>query len=299
MSVRGVAKQAAGLCPAPHQGPSPWTSNIRLPLALLALLLPAACAPTPQRPAQPPPLAHLPPFAQAPFQLFSRSAAVAITLGEWRLWGQRVDDSDPRTPPPPDPYADKPERDAGLWQRVGLYWFLGQNAGRKEDAWTGRHDATGQVFPREDDGEYAWSAAFISYVMRIAGAGIRFPAAPDHAAYINAGRQMSLGQTSGLVVSAEAATAYAPQPGDLICTGRAGSAGISFAALPAPRFPSHCAIVVDATPGQISVIGGNVSDSVALTHVPTTADGRLADADGVVDQRYPWFVVVRILYDTP
>jgi hypothetical protein len=263
-------------------------------LTLLALL--AACT-TPPRPAQP--LAHLPPFARVPYQLFSRADAVAIAQGEWRLWGQRVDDTDPRIPVPPDPNRDKPERDPGLWQRVGLYWFLGQNAGRQEDAWTGKHDATGQVFPPQDDGDYAWSAAFISYVMRIAGAGTRFPAAPDHAAYINAARRMSLGQTSGLVVSAEAPDAYAPQPGDLICTGRAGAAGISFAALPAPRFPSHCAIVVEATPGQISVIGGNVDDAVALTHVPTTPDGKLADSNGVVDQRYPWFVVIRVIYDTP
>lgn len=278
------------------KGPALGGVRGRAPLlALLALLLPAACT-TPQRPD---PLAHLPPFARVPYQLFSRSNAVAIALGEWRLWGGRVDDSDPRIPVPPDPTRDKPERDAGLWQRVGLYWYLGQDAGRPEDGWTGRHDASGQVFPRQDDGQYAWSAAFISYVMRIAGAGTRFPSAPDHAAYINAARRMSLGQTSGLVVSAEAPDAYAPQPGDLVCTGRAGAAGISFAALPAPRFPSHCAIVVAATPGQISVIGGNAEDSVALTHVPTTPDGRLADANGVVDQRYPWFVVIRILYDAP
>jgi hypothetical protein len=270
---------------------------VRPALALLALLLPAACAPTPQRPADR--LAHLPPFARVPYEPFSRSAAVAIAEGEWRLWGGRVDDSDPRIARPADPERDKPERDAGLWQRVGLYWFLGQDAGRPEDAWTGRHDAQGQVFPRQDDGQYAWSAAFISYVMRIAGAGGRFPAAPDHAAYINAARRMSLGQTSGLAVWAEAPGAYAPQQGDLICAGRAGAAGIGFAALPAPRFPSHCAIVVAAQPGQISVIGGNVDDAVVLTHVPVAADGRLADANGVIDQRYPWFVVIRVLYDAP
>ena len=266
----------------------------RKAFVLLALLLPAACAaPTPAVN----PLAHLPPFARVPYQLFSRGDAVAIALREWRLWGQKVDDTDPHIPQPPP--VDKPERDPGLWQRVGEYWYLGQDAARPETAWTGKHDQTGTVFPRQDDGEYAWSAAFISYVMRIAGAGTRFPAAPDHAAYINAARRMSLGETSGLVVSAEAPDAYAPQLGDLICTGRAGAAGITFAQLPAPRFPSHCAIVVQADPGMLSVIGGNVDDAVTLTHVPTTADGRLADANGVVDPHYPWFVVIRILYDAP
>lgn len=271
-------------------------------LALLALLLPAACTTPRPAPAPPDRLAHLPPFARVPYEPFSRSAAVATALGEWRLWGGRVYDADPRTPVLPsheEGGRDKPERDQGLWQRVGLYWFLGQDAGRTEDGWTGMHDAAGQVFPPRDDAQYAWSAAFISYVMRIAGAGTRFPAAPDHAAYINAARRMSLGEAQGLVVWAESPDAYAPVPGDLICAGRAGAAGIRFADLPAPRFPSHCAIVVEARPGQLSVIGGNVEDAVELTHVPTTAEGRLADASGVIDQRYPWFVAIRVLYDAP
>jgi len=45
-------------------------------------------------------------------------------------------------------------------------------------------------------------------------------------------------------------------------------------------------------------VGGNVGGSVTMKHVPTTAAGTLSDADGrVVDTRYDWFVVVRILYD--
>lgn len=259
-------------------------------VVMLLALLPAACVPPPA------PLSHLPPFARVPYQPFSRTAAVAIAEREWRAWGQPVDDADPRDP---RPTTDKPERDPGPWQRVGEYWYLGQDATRPETAWTGKHDASGQVFPPEDDAGFAWSAAFISYVMRLAGAGTRFPAAPDHAAYINAARRMSLGETSGLAITAEAPDAYAPQPGDLICTGRAGARGISFADLPAPRFPSHCSIVVAASLGQLSVIGGNVDDAVTLTHVPTTATGMLADANGVVDTRYPWFVVIRVLYDQP
>jgi hypothetical protein len=35
-----------------------------------------------------------------------------------------------------------------------------------------------------------------------------------------------------------------------------------------------------------------------MKHVPVTTDGRLADADGqVLDRRYPWLVVIRILYN--
>jgi hypothetical protein len=35
-----------------------------------------------------------------------------------------------------------------------------------------------------------------------------------------------------------------------------------------------------------------------MKHVPATADGRLAPSEkGVLDTRYPWFVVLHVLYD--
>jgi hypothetical protein len=241
---------------------------------------------------------HVPEFARKPYAPFNRADAVAIALREWRLFGQPVDDDPPDTRPRPRP-EDKPERIAGLWQRVGEYWWIGQDADRPEGAWTGMHDENGVVFPADQDGYYAWSAAFISYVMRIAGAGSRFPYSPAHHTYINIARQMSLGQTAGWAVVAERPDAYAPQPGDLICAGRGRQAErLRFEDLPTRKgFTAHCAIVV-ATGEALSVIGGNVDDAVSLTHVPTTADGRLAaPGDIVVDTRYPWLVVLRVLYD--
>ena len=84
----------------------------------------------------------------------------------------------PARRPPPAP-EQKPEREPGLWQRVGEYWWLGMNASSPEAAWTGKHDAQGEVFPASVDGDYAWSAAFVSYVMRIAGAARGFPYAAE------------------------------------------------------------------------------------------------------------------------
>jgi hypothetical protein len=239
----------------------------------------------------------VPEFALRPNTPFSRTDAVAIALREWRLFGQPIDDDPPDTRPPLPP-EQKPERMAGLWQRVGEYWWIGQDADRPEASLTGRHDESGVDFPAEQDANYAWSAAFISYVMRIAGAGPRFPYAQAHNVYINIARQMSLGQTRGWAVLAERPDSYPPQPGDLICAGRAGAQRLRFDDLPTQNgFPAHCAIVV-ATGQQLSVIGGNVDDAVTLTHVPTTPDGRLAPPGGPpVDTRYPWFVVVRVQYD--
>jgi hypothetical protein len=221
---------------------------------------------------------------------------VAIAMTEWRGWGSVVDDeADDNQPAAP---AAKPERQPGLWQRVGEYWWQGMNPGDFTQAWTGKHDANGAVFPAGDDEDFAWSAAFISYVMRIAGAGARFPFAPAHATYINLAREMSLGRTNGLVVWAEAPDAVAPDLGDLICFGRHAAARLRFADLPAPPFPAHCDIVVGREPGRLAVIGGNVDDSVTLSHVPVTEDGRLAPPGGApLDALHPWMVVVRVLYD--
>ncbi len=175
------------------------------------------------------------------------------------------------------------------------------NAGSPEAGWTGKHDATGAVFPASADGNYAWSAAFVSYVMRIAGAGSRFPYSASHSDYINAAKEAAQGQSDAWLVSAERPEAYAPQPGDLICLGRGSARDLRFDDLPAGHFPGHCDIVVDiATAGQISVVGGNVDDAVTMKHVPVTPDGKLATPDGqVLDTRYPWMVVLRLRIGAP
>ncbi len=243
------------------------------------------------------PDAHVPPFAKLPFQPLSRAAVVAITLREWRLFGQHVADPEAATN-----RTAKPERDEGLWQRVGEYWWLGLNAGSPESSWTGKHDGHGKVFPPEQDGDYAWSAAFVSYVMRMAGAARHFPYSADHADYINAARRVSLGKTAEWVVWAERVEDYAPRPGDLVCFGRGAWRGLKYEDLPTPGlFTSHCDVVVDTTvAGQIAVIGGNIEDSVTLNTVPVTEDGKLASPEGtVLDTRFPWMAVLRLLVDGP
>lgn len=233
------------------------------------------------------PDAHVPPFARVPYQAFSRQAVVAVTLREWRLFGAHIAESPIGT----THAEDKPERDPGLWQRVGEYWWLGLDAGSPESGWTGKHDGSGRVFPASRDGRFAWSAAFVSYVMRIAGAGDRFPYAPDHAAYINAARR-----GGRWVMAAERPDAYAPVPGDIVCRGRGWAAGLKFDDLPAEPFPSHCDIVVGPPAnGMIAVVGGNVGDSVTLRYLPVQPDGRLEDGDP------PWLAVLRLsgAHDAP
>ena len=65
------------------------------------------------------------------------------------------------------------------------------------------------------------------------------------------------------------------------------------------HFKAHLGVHrVNGVASRLDAVGGNVADAVTLSHVPTTPDGRIADADGApLDKDHPWFVVIRILYD--
>jgi hypothetical protein len=57
-------------------------------------------------------------------------------------------------------------------------------------------------------------------------------------------------------------------------------------------------MVVENQQNALAVIGGNVDDAVTMKHIPIDAQGRIAAAgDAVYDQRYPWMVIIRVIYD--
>jgi hypothetical protein len=258
----------------------------RVAAAAALTVLVAGCA---ARPPAIPVGAQVPRFASVPYEPFSREAAVQIALGEWRAFGQPV-------LLPHQELPDDREREEGLWQRVGLYWWLGVDGDDPDSRYTGIHDENGRQFPAANDATYAWSAAFIDYVMRIAGAGKRFPYSPTHSDYINAARRRGLGEGPDIALTAERPEAYAPQRGDLICLWR-GAQPVRYEDLPTSRFPGHCDIVVVVNPGELEVIGGNVDNAVSMKRITVTADGKLARPDGsLVDPDHNWFVVLRVLY---
>lgn len=235
------------------------------------------------------PDAHAPPFARVPYEPFSRSAAIAIATDEWRLWGMRVDDNNDAGYVQTD--ATMGERQPGLWERVGEYWWEGTNASEPDARWTGKYDGQGRVFPVAVNGDYAWSAAFISYVMRIAGAGSAFPYAPDHATYINDAARAAKGKIKDPLLIAENPATYAPRLGDLVCLGRGPASSLTFADLPTRHiFPAHCAIIIAGGPNRLSIVGGNVEDAVTLEHLHTNDEGELRG------NQKNWFVVLRVMY---
>ncbi len=226
----------------------------------------------------------VPDFAAKPYVPFNREDAVAIALREWRLFGSLSD-----LPGSPEPAVVKPERAPGFWERIGEYWWLGLGGQGREARWTGKHDDNGRVFPAMDDERYAWSAAFISYVMRIAGAGNRFPYASNHASYVNAAAS---GRSS--ILLAHAPQSYTPKPGDLLCFGREWASRLRFSDLPTGGFwPGHCAIVVARQDNMLSAVGGNEYDAVTMDHVTIASDSRLLSVGHPIE----WSIVIEVRYD--
>ena len=171
-------------------------------------------------------------------------AVVRIAEGEHRLWGGKKENAE--------------------WGRVVIYWREG----------VGRTDINTRQEVISDN--FPWSAAFVSYVMKKAGAGNQFVYSSAHYDYIvDAIRKRRDGRTTAPFVGYRLSETI-PLTGDLVCASRAGDAGrVTYDnALTYGRFASHCDIVVAKRPTAIDVIGGNVSNSVTRVTIPL-ANGRV------------------------
>jgi len=102
----------------------------------------------------------------------------------------------------------------------------------------------------------AWSAAFISYLMRIAGAGDKFKYSQRHSEYIQAAKQNrknNIKTFQGFRKNEQPVSV-----GDLICYPRQD--GITYET--GGNYFAHCDLVTDIKPGLAITVGGNVSDTV-------------------------------------
>lgn len=167
-----------------------------------------------------------------------RRRVVEIAMDEWKRWGaQAMHRNGPK------------QSSAGYGAWVAHYWKVGTGI----------------------DSRAAWSGAFVSYVMKEAGAGASWPGTGSHAHYLRIATQ-NRERRSGHFWARRLGE-YAPRPGDLVCNSL--ESGIDFDHQPDRNYASHCDIVVDVRDGWIAVVGGNLSNSVAKRPLMTDRSGHL------------------------
>ena len=155
-----------------------------------------------------------------------------------------------------------------------------------QDYWKtgpGINYSTAELASKTFQASHPWSAAFISWVMRKAGAAKDFRYSASHSNYIVAAKNNRLANNSNPFKAYRISEA-APEVGDLVCKSRAGS-GATYDTIRS-GMTTHCDIVTNVKPGSIAVIGGNVSQSVARKTVPTDANGRITARE--------YFAVIRV-----
>ena len=165
------------------------------------------------------------------------------------------------------------ETDPRLRKTLQDYWKTGAGVDYSED----------QLGDPAFQNDHPWSAAFISWVMKTAGAGNAFKYSSSHAVYTRAAKDNRIANNEN-PVKAYRITELAPQVGDLICKSRSGS-GATYDNI-RPGMKTHCDIVTEVRPRSIKTVGGNVNNSVAQKTLRTDANGTMAEPD--------YFAVIRI-----
>lgn len=272
-------------------------------LAVLAAL--SGCASVPA--GSPAPAAGVPAHRLPAAQLVEHLLAVADR--EWRDWGQTTVDAtdghsrverrgavetDTAWRPPPaecDP-SKRLRRVDGCHHaqpfdavaRLRQYWV----AGLGPDSRPARNPVELERVVREEP----WSAVFVSYLMQEVGLSREaFPFDDTHSNYL---RGLASSPQFDRLLARDTPLA----PGDLVCGPRNRSRDPALISLQRMNDlgdletlrSSHCDLVVavDRRAREAKVIGGNVADSVALTRIATTADGR-----AIRTLSRPWFLLVR------
>lgn len=109
----------------------------------------------------------------------------------------------------------------------------------------------------------AWSSAFISYLMRTAGAGKDFKYGTSHSTYIRQAVQNRL-TNNDLKFKAYKPEEVNVNVGDLVCYPR--QSGVNYNST--GSYMSHCDLIVSIENNNAVGIGGNVSNSVTKSNYP-------------------------------
>ena len=268
------------------------------PFAACLLLALGACAATPPEQPLAPSEPDWPPIS---YPASVRERIVGIAEREWREFG--ATEVDFSTGTAQELFAGLRETDPRIFPNVMAYWnsVRGPWADYIRDE-KFRFQAGEPTWTTE-----AWSAVFVSYVMRTAGIDRDdFPWDAGHRNYIDA--LIERHRTYGAAAAFEPYDLenYAPRPGDLICADRSRpverriTTVAERAAETGRSRGMHCDIVTVVEVGRVGAIGGNVADSVARSWFPTDAAGRLLRGDPVsAPGERTFFTVVRLNVPEP
>ncbi|MBB6580431.1 DUF2272 domain-containing protein [Ralstonia solanacearum] len=139
-------------------------------------------------------------------------------------------------------------------------------------------------------GAWAWSAVFISWIMRKAGLqNDQFLTGATHAEYVTDARDHLLRHAAFTLER----TPAVPRPGDLICSARGADRFMSDPAeIRSGITPMHCDLVVEVDPlrHEVKSIGGNVQQSASMSLTELNDANQL---DPYTNSVMQWFVILR------
>lgn len=179
-----------------------------------------------------------------------RQAIVARANAELQRWGD----------------GQKQETEAAMRPALRDYWGTVISGQEIEDA---------------IDNRDAWSAVFVSWVMREAGAGSAFTSAAAHRLYAAAAKKARLMGDAAKFQAFRIGEAT-PEVGDVICVDRKPEGSTSCSGTTyenvddGQKRATHGDVVVEVDAGSIRVVGGNVGQSVKHKVLTLDATGHVA-----------------------
>ena len=125
--------------------------------------------------------------------------------------------------------------------------------------------------------QYAWSAAFISWLMRVSGAKDDFFYSATHAGYLVDAKNNRLDNRGRF--KAFDIVEQKPRKGDVICRTRAASRDdLNYSNLLATDL-LHCDVVTGKEDGYVTAVGGNVSNKVKQIEISVDGNGFVNEPD--------------------
>jgi len=144
----------------------------------------------------------------------------------------------------------------------------------------GLNFTTEQILDPDFQKTWAWSAAFVSWVVKASG-GDTFPVHQTHAHYIIKTTENRKNNTGDF--KAYSTDEAKPQIGDIVCR-RRGSSNATYDNV-SMGDTLHCDIVTDVDDSTLEVVGGNLYNKVKTAELSLNDKGYLTDKD--------YFVIIK------